>query len=125
MHNCVSCGGVLLRVRRTFAQRFIYQAVLECKECGQREGLWYLFLLGRNTHCPRCWNVRLQKLSSVDHIDAMYTNPVSYFQKWFGAHLYCCSICRLQFYDLRERYECARRLKAASRTPMSSPEVRG
>jgi len=75
--NCVSCGGVLLRVRRTFAQKVIYQSVLKCKACGRLEGLWYLFLLGRRSHCPRCWSVKLQKFSKVDHIEGMYKNPIS------------------------------------------------
>ena len=101
--NCVSCGGVLLRVRRTFAQKVKYQSVLKCKACGRLEGLWYLFLLGRRSHCPRCWSVKLQKFSKVDHIEGMYKNPISYLQKWFGANLYCCPFCRLQFYDLRDR----------------------
>ena len=105
VQNCVSCGGVLIRVRRTFRQKFIYHAVLKCKKCGRREARdqWYLFLFGRKSRCPRCGSFRVEKLRGVDHIDPMYKNPLSYLQKFFGAGLHWCPFCRLQFYDLRKK----------------------
>src|SRR5712692_1989446 len=101
MHRCVKCGGVLLRIRRRFWEKPFCLAVLRCPRCGFREIHWGLFFLGIRSHCPRCWNLRLKKLRKVDRIETMYKNPVSYMQKWLGANLYYCKVCRLQFYDLR------------------------
>ena len=111
MGNCVSCGGVLIRVRRTFRQKFIYHAVLKCKKCGRREfrDQWYLFLFGNKSRCPRCGSFRVEKLRGVDHIDPMYKNPLSYLQKFFGAGLHWCPFCRLQFYDLRKKVPTLKR----------------
>ena len=105
VQNCASCGGVLIRVRRTLPQKLIYHAVLRCKKCGRREtrDQWYLFLFGRKSRCPRCGSFRVEKLRGVDHIDPMYKNPLSYLQKFFGAGLHWCPFCRLQFYDLRKK----------------------
>jgi hypothetical protein len=113
MQNCLSCGGLLMRVHRTFAEKIVYIAVLECSKCARRQVFWCLFLLGRRTHCPHCWNVNLDKLKSVDFIETMYKNPLSYFQKWLGGNLYHCSFCRLQFYDLRDRFQIRKRVRVA------------
>jgi hypothetical protein len=53
------------------------------------------------SRCPLCGGFRLKKLGKVDDIDPMYKNPISYFQKWFGASIHWCTACRLQFYDVR------------------------
>lgn len=45
----------------------------------------------------------MRKLRSVDKIDRMYKNPLSYWQKFLGAELFWCPSCRLQYYDLRKR----------------------
>jgi hypothetical protein len=111
MRNCVSCGGDLVRVRRTYRQRFVYHAILKCKKCGSREARdqWYLFLFGKKSRCPRCGSYRVEKLRGVDHIDPMYKNPISYLQKYFGANLHWCPFCRLQFYDLRKKVPTVKR----------------
>jgi hypothetical protein len=111
MRNCGSCRGALVRVRRTFLQRFAYHAVFFCKSCGRSESLdqWYLFLFGRTSRCPRCGSFKVEKLRGVDHIDPMYKNPLSYFQKYFGAAVHWCPFCRLQFYDLRKKGPSAKR----------------
>ncbi len=116
MGNCVSCGGVLIRVRRTFRQKFIYHAVLKCKKCGRPESRdqWYLFLFGRKSRCPRCGSFRVEKLRGVDHIDPMYKNPLSYLQKFLGAGLHWCPFCRLQFYDLRKKVPTLKRTAPTS-----------
>lgn len=103
MGKCVACGNVLERIHRTFREKLTYHAVLKCRECGRREthDQWYLFLFGKASRCPCCGSFRIQRLRSVDHIDPMYKNPLSYFQKWFGANLHWCPFCRLQFYDVR------------------------
>jgi len=105
MRDCLTCGGDLMRVRRTFGQKFIYHAILKCKKCGSREtrDQWFLFLLGGKSRCPRCGSYRVEKLRGIDHIDAMYKNPLSYFQKFLGGNLHWCPFCRLQFYDLRKK----------------------
>jgi hypothetical protein len=116
MRNCVSCGGVLIRVRRTLRQKFIYHAVLKCKKCGRRESRdqWFLFLFGRKSRCPRCGSFRVEKLRGRDHIDPMYKNPISYLQKFFGASVHWCPFCRLQFYDLRKKAPTLKRNPPAS-----------
>jgi hypothetical protein len=101
----VSCGGVLVRVRRSLLDKLSYHAVLKCKKCGRRETLdqWFLFLFGRTSRCPRCGSFRVEKLRGVDHIDPMYKNPLSYMQKWLGGNIHWCPFCRLQFYDIRKK----------------------
>src|SRR6476660_9051472 len=117
MRNCGSCGGTLVRVRRTFLQKFVYHAVLTCKDCGRRDlrDQWFLFLFGRTSRCPRCGSYRVEKLRGVDHIDPMYKNPLSYMQKYFGGDVHWCPFCRLQFYDLRTR------IPAVKRPPPGAP----
>ena len=102
MRTCIRCGSTLARVRRSFLEKFVCHAVLGCLNCGRRELQWYLFVLGRRSHCPLCGNFRLKRLRRVDYIDRMYKNPLSYLQKYLGANLYWCERCRLQFYDLRK-----------------------
>jgi hypothetical protein len=108
----------MVRVRRTFLQKWAYHAILKCSKCGQREtrDQWFLFLFGRKSRCPRCGSFRVEKLRGVDHIDPMYKNPFSYLQKWFGGNLHWCPYCRLQFYDVRKK------LPTPKRAP---PPVRG
>jgi hypothetical protein len=115
MRNCGICGGKLVRVARTFPQKFAYHAVLKCRSCGARENRdqWFLFLFGRSSRCPRCGTYRVEKLRGIDHIDPMYKNPFSYLQKWFGAALHWCPYCRLQFYDLRKKLPTPKRLPGA------------
>ena len=118
MRDCLSCGGDLVRVRRTFRERFLYHAVLKCKKCGCREtrDQWFLFLFGRQSRCPRCGSFRVEKLRGVDHIDPMYKNPLSYLQKYLGGYLHWCPYCRLQFYDLRKK------IPSTKRAPPVAPE---
>jgi hypothetical protein len=105
MRNCASCGGDLVRVPRTFLQKFAYFAVFTCRKCEARQTLdqWFLFMFGRTSRCPRCGGFKVKKLREVDDIDPMYKNPISYLQKWFGGSIHWCPACRLQFYDVRTR----------------------
>src|SRR5437870_13169023 len=114
MRNCASCGGALVRVRRTIREKFVYHAVLKCKQCGRREARdqWFLFLFGKKSRCPRCGSFRVEKLRGIDRIDPMYKNPLSYIQKYFGGHLHWCPFCRLQFYDLRKKIPVEKRIVA-------------
>src|ERR1700674_353642 len=115
MRNCGVCGGKMVRVPRTFSQKFAYHAVLKCRTCGagEKRDQWFLFLFGRTSRCPRCGTFRVEKLRGVDHIDPMYRNPFSYLQKWFGAALHWCPYCRLQFYDLRKKLPTPKRPPAS------------
>jgi hypothetical protein len=111
MRDCLSCGGDLVRVRRTLLEKFVYHAVLKCKQCGSREtrDQWFLFLFGKKSRCPRCGSFRVEKLRGVDHIDPMYRNPLSRLQKYIGGSLHWCPYCRLQFYDIRKKEPTVRR----------------
>ena len=111
----------MVRVRRAFLEKFVYHAVLKCKNCGSREthDQWYLFLFGRTSRCPRCGSFRVDKLRGVDHIDPMYKNPLSYLQKYFGANVHWCPFCRLQFYDVRARIPAVKRAVPAAPEPES------
>ena len=111
MGQCVTCGGTLIRVRRSIRERFVFHAVRKCKNCGRREtqDQWFLFLFSGTSRCPRCGSFRVEKLRGVDHIDPMYKNPLSYWQKYLGGNLHWCPFCRLQFYDLRRRAPFSKR----------------
>jgi len=65
----------------------------------------YLYLFRLRTCCPRCGNTDLRQLQERDGIDEMYSNPLSRLQRFFGAPLYWCQFCRLQFYDFRPRHK--------------------
>jgi hypothetical protein len=112
----------MIRVRRTFGEKFAYHAILKCKKCNRREAQdqWYLFLFGSKSRCPRCGTFRVEKLRGVDHIDRMYKNPLSYIQKYFGAKIHWCPYCRLQFYDLRKKVPTARRPPLPSARPITN-----
>jgi len=105
MRRCPSCGGALLRRRRTWKEKLVAQAVFKCQDCGagHAEDQWYLFLLGRVSRCPRCGTRRIQRLRKPDPIDPLYRNPFSYLQRFLGGYLHRCPYCRLQFYDVREK----------------------
>ena len=94
-----------MRVHRKLREKVLYDAILQCTKCGDRFvwDQWFLFLFGRKSRCPQCGSFGVEKLHEVDQIDGMYKNPISYLQKYFGAHLHWCRYCRLQFYDLRKR----------------------
>lgn len=121
MRRCLSCGGDLGRVRRTFWEKLRYQAVHQCKQCKVRtqEDQWYLFLFGGVSRCPKCGTHRVHRLRGIDPIDRMYRNPFSYLQKYMGGSLHWCSFCRLQFYDLREKAPSAETAAASTNTARS------
>ena len=84
-------------------EKVLYDAILQRTKCGDRFvwDQWFLFLFGRKSRCPQCGSFGVEKLHEIDLIDGMYKNPLSYLQKYFGAHLHWCRYCRLQFYDRR------------------------
>jgi hypothetical protein len=105
MRTCRHCGGKLARVRRKLHQKLFFQSIFNCKRCARDEtqNRWFLFLFGKESSCPKCGSLRLEKMRGVDHIDRMYKNPLSYLQKFLGASLHWCPLCRLQFYDRRKK----------------------
>ena len=62
----------------------------------------------RYANCPRCAGREPAILKKRDRIDKLNRNPLRLVQRFFGARLYYCWSCRLQYYDLR-RLQPARR----------------
>ncbi|HTQ53330.1 MAG TPA: hypothetical protein VMI94_02655 [Bryobacteraceae bacterium] len=104
MLHCPTCQGRLHRVHRTFGEKFLYQAVYECRHCHARrpEPRWYALYLGDYPRCPRCGTYRLTKLATRDKIDPMKRGLLNFLQFAWGADLYHCRYCRIQFYDVRK-----------------------
>ncbi|MGA3027623.1 MAG: hypothetical protein ABSF98_22915 [Bryobacteraceae bacterium] len=48
-------------------------------------------------------------LKKRDGIDKLNRNPLRLVQRFFGARLYYCWACRLQYYDLRRLQPAARK----------------
>ena len=92
------------RVHRTFAEKFLYVAMYECGQCHTRkpEPRWYALYLGDYPRCPICGTYRLTRLATPDRIDPMYKGALNLAQRIFGADLYHCRYCRIQFYDVRD-----------------------
>jgi hypothetical protein len=51
--------------------------------------------------CPKCGNIQLRVFKQRDYVEDFSHNPLRLIQRLFGARLYYCELCRLQFYDLR------------------------
>ncbi|MGD0362658.1 MAG: hypothetical protein ABSC93_17405 [Bryobacteraceae bacterium] len=91
-------------MHRTFAERLLYVAMYECRQCHLRkpEPRWYALYLGDYPRCPRCGTYRLTRLNVRDKIDKMLKGPINFAQFLWGADLYHCRYCRVQFYDIRK-----------------------
>jgi len=116
MQTCRHCGGTLARIRRKFYQRAFFQSIFNCKSCNRVEtqDRWFLFPFGKLSSCPKCGSLHVEKMRAVDRIDRMYHNPFSYIQKFFGADLHWCPLCRLQFYDHRKKIPSGKSAKLAN-----------
>lgn len=99
-----ACGNRLVRVRRTFRERFAYLAVYRCRQCGRTARQARLgFLFADRSRCPLCGTERVARLAQRDGIDRMHRNIFSML-RWFTAtQLYHCRFCRIQFYDATRR----------------------
>jgi NAD-dependent SIR2 family protein deacetylase len=73
---------------------------MRCPECDAR-WYWRRVLLQTHTLCPDCGTNRLSKLSKYDRIDRKSGNIVRRLLVMFGAPIYHCTFCRLQFRDVR------------------------
>lgn len=92
------------RVHRTFKEKLLYVAMYECRQCHARkpDPRWWALYLGLYPRCPRCGTYRLTRLATRDRIDPMQRGLVNYAQLLWGAQLYHCRYCRVQFYDARK-----------------------
>ena len=91
------------RSRRTLQERLFCAAAYRCERCQQRVRASYLDVLkeAKYAACPKCGWYDLTVLTRRDRIDKMNRNPLRLLQRVFGARLYHCAHCRVQFYDLR------------------------
>lgn len=107
---CERCGGVLRRSHRNFFERLFFSEAYRCEGCGRRKrkraplGSFFTLKYAHYVKCPRCHSVDLTVLKKRDHIDQMQPGVLNFIHKLGGAKLYHCWFCRLQFYDLRPRY---------------------
>jgi hypothetical protein len=59
-----------------------------------------MFYFAKATRCPSCGTQRLRRLTVRDGIDSMHRNLFTFTHRLFGARLYHCRFCRIQFYDI-------------------------
>ena len=100
MFTCPVCSGAGKRRPRTFFERILNRAKIRCGSCGS---IWYWrrILFQRYTRCPDCGTARLSKLSKYDQIDRKNKSFLRRSLAIFGAPIYHCTFCRLQFRDCR------------------------
>ena len=103
MESCIGCGHRASRKRRGIFRKVVCRAAYECDHCGLN---WHdfrpLFAIFQSCClCPRCHNPDLTKLASRDKLDRMSPNPLRFLLGLFGAPLYHCTFCRMQFRDWR------------------------
>jgi hypothetical protein len=101
--RCSECGERLVRVHRTFSERFRYLAIFECQRCHNLEyspRAWAMHL-GPAARCPRCGTHRLTRLKEPDRIDKLHTGFINLLERVAGGRLHHCRFCRLQFWDRR------------------------
>ncbi|MGD0500804.1 MAG: hypothetical protein ABSC23_20510 [Bryobacteraceae bacterium] len=104
MRRCKKCGAELRRMHRTFAERFAYMAIYECRECHDVSFTprRYRYHLGETCRCPMCGTFRVTRLKERDKIDRMYTGFLNMLERRSsGGKLFHCRYCRVQFYDRR------------------------
>lgn len=103
---CPACrSSRMLRQRRSFTEKFRFAAVYVCQDCKQshRVPIRRRYpMLSLNVCCPRCGTRDLRIFTRIDNIEGMYNNPFSRIQQLFGATLWYCQWCRLQFFDCRK-----------------------
>lgn len=94
----------MVRVHRTFRQKFAYLAIYRCRDCGgtARHTRFALFAADR-VRCPLCGTDRLFALPQRDRIDRMYHNAFSVLRHLIPTRLYHCRFCRIQFYAAARR----------------------
>jgi hypothetical protein len=101
--------------------------MFECEQCQARkpEPRAYSLHLGAYPRCPRCGTYRLSRLAKRDKIDKMEKGPINFAQFLWGAELYHCRFCRLQFYDVRKPVAPELKDKAAAAAAPISAGAQG
>ena len=79
-------------------ERIFTRAKLKCPQCSH---VWYWrrFLFQKHALCPECATPRVLKRSKYDRIDRKSESLFRNFLGLFGAPIYHCTFCRLQFRD--------------------------
>jgi DNA-directed RNA polymerase subunit RPC12/RpoP len=105
--DCHQCGKTLRRVQRTLLEKILFGSAYQCHDCGSRVYDPNLLLIDfrKYASCPSCGTAKITPRSSTDPIEKVYRSPFSFFRRKFGAKLYRCQYCRLQFHDFRELRE--------------------
>lgn len=105
MINCLDCGRRLTRRHRTAFEKLFYRSCFRCDSCGAQANSArpLVAMLHEFAECPKCSTRDVSKLRRVDKIDRMSKNPFRYILRAFGAPLYHCNFCRIQFYDWRPK----------------------
>jgi hypothetical protein len=60
------------------------------------------FIFQKYAECPLCQTRAISKLSKKDRVDPTTLNPLRRMLALFGAPLYHCTFCRVQFRDWRK-----------------------
>ena len=103
--KCIKCGERLRRVHRTFAERFSYMAIYECRKCEREEFVprRFRYHFGASCRCPVCGTYRVSRLKQPDKIDRMHGGFLNFVERLVSrGRLFHCRWCRLQFFDRRE-----------------------
>jgi hypothetical protein len=102
--DCVYCGRDAHRRPRNIFLKLFVSGSYSCSHCGLRwmrpRALFYIFQ--RYADCPHCRTRAISRLAKKDYIDPMMFNPLRRMLTIFGAPLYHCTFCRVQFRDWRK-----------------------
>lgn len=100
MQHCPVCAGLGKRRPRSFVERLFTRAKLRCSSCN---AVWYWrrYFFQKHAQCPECGTSRLSKLRKYDKIDRISESVLRRSLALFGASIYHCTFCRLQFRDYR------------------------
>ncbi len=101
MVTCPACGGLGKRRPRTFTERFINRSKLKCTQC-DNVWFWKRVPFQKYTRCPQCGTARISKRTKYDKIDRKSKSLIRRFLGIFGAPIFHCTFCRLQFRDYRD-----------------------
>jgi rubrerythrin len=121
--GCQYCGNEVVRVHRTFFEKFTHRYVYSCLVCGERQSPGSFLILDRNAHaiCPSCGTGRISRRKEPDLIDPFFRSFKGSIARLLGGQLYRCRYCRIQFYDRRplqaEKNEAAAALQHQGRQP--------
>jgi DNA-directed RNA polymerase subunit RPC12/RpoP len=106
MLTCPHCRKRVLRVRRTPFEKLLNSDVYACSGCRRRIGARrssLVFLFSRYARCIECGSSStIARLAKPDRVDRFSGSWLSRAPRFFGAPLYRCSPCRVQFYDWRQ-----------------------